>query len=659
MKQIFYFLLLITPTLTFSQSFEPPEMRFGKDYEDAVKQDSWEIVTDDDALILFAKSDYSFEVIGESIGLEETYHFRYKVLTKEGTELADVKLLCPTYLDEQIGTISASSYTMVNGSIEETKLKRKDVFKKDIDDYISEYSFAIPNVKEGSVFEFEYTRRKPGRYRPSTWYFNDDVPVLYSQNSFNVPEWYSYQEGHKGITPYVLRDNEFSKVRLGAGYESVPSKKHILAKANMPAFKEEAFVANIDDYREHHRYRLEYVKFPNSPIDYFVSSWKDINYSLLNDEYADIYKDSKHIQEVVTTYAAHKETKEEKIIALYNYVTENIDIEYEGWVFPSKNSKQIIKNGAGNLADANLLLVSLLHNAGIKANPLLISTREDGYLDFSDADPASFSYPIVMAERGEGDIILLNASSTMRPYDHARPQDYNRSAWMVSSSNPDWVDAESLAPVSKQLFRIIGELDATGNFSGNIESTSTGFISIAQREQLKEKNDQRVFENLFEEAEYNSKMKISDFDHSDIEDCYENFTMSASVEIPNYSNSIGDFLYFDPFILGKVSDNPFKKEDRDYPVDIPYPKSTIITLNIKLPEGYKLEEVPQPQQLMIDERTSAVIMLQEMSGSIIGNITFNSLNTFILPKEFDYLREYTDALMEQTNKTLTLVKSSN
>ena len=57
---------------------------------------------------------------------------------------------------------------------------------------------------------------------------------------------------------------------------------------------------------------------------------------------------------------------------------------------------------------------------------------------------------------------------------------------------------------------------------------------------------------------------------------------------------IGNKLYFSPLFFLKTSENPFKLEKREFPVDFGYPSSTKYMININLPEGYKVESAPSP-----------------------------------------------------------------
>ncbi|MBK8353121.1 MAG: hypothetical protein IPL21_16110 [Saprospirales bacterium] len=66
-------------------------------------------------------------------------------------------------------------------------------------------------------------------------------------------------------------------------------------------------------------------------------------------------------------------------------------------IFSTYTIKDAYKNGIGNVAEINLNLYKLLTNANIKADIVLLSTRDNGFLpEFPNI--TGFNYLIVMVE---------------------------------------------------------------------------------------------------------------------------------------------------------------------------------------------------------------------------------------------------------------------
>ena len=47
--------------------------------------------------------------------------------------------------------------------------------------------------------------------------------------------------------------------------------------------------------------------------------------------------------------------------------------------------------------------------------------------------------------------------------------------------------------------------------------------------------------------------------------------------------------------------NPFKSADRKYPVEMPYKMSEIYVLNMEIPKGYKVDEIPKSVRVKLNE----------------------------------------------------------
>jgi hypothetical protein len=59
-------------------------------------------------------------------------------------------------------------------------------------------------------------------------------------------------------------------------------------------------------------------------------------------------------------------------------------------------------------------------------------------------------------------------------------------------------------------------------------------------------------------------------------------------------------LYITPFINESISDNPLKQKKRTYPIDMIYPQKKALNSVIFIPEGYKVDFLPQ--KLNIDNK---------------------------------------------------------
>ena len=55
-----------------------------------------------------------------------------------------------------------------------------------------------------------------------------------------------------------------------------------------------------------------------------------------------------------------------------------------------------------------------------------------------------------------------------------------------------------------------------------------------------------------------------------------------------------DYLYVQPILAPPFRENPFKLEQRQFPIEIPYPLYFQQILILPVPKGYEIEEMPNP-----------------------------------------------------------------
>lgn len=147
-----------------------------------------------EAVVLFNTSEvyYFFGVNG--VQIETSYRIRIKVLKEKGIKEADIKF--PYFSKrryDDIHHIEAVSYNLdENGKIISSELEKKQVYDKQIDESRSEISFAVPNVKVGTVFEYKYKKTRKSFSNISPWMFQKSIPVKYSEFNLQVPEGFDF-----------------------------------------------------------------------------------------------------------------------------------------------------------------------------------------------------------------------------------------------------------------------------------------------------------------------------------------------------------------------------------------------------------------------------------------------------------------------------------
>ncbi|MBM3416742.1 MAG: DUF3857 domain-containing protein [Bacteroidetes bacterium] len=201
------FTVLITSAAT-GQSYN--KIRFGDVAEKDFAAKIYSVDSSANAVII---SDIGTSKIeGNSKGwfsLVFKHHKRIHILNKNGFDLSNVSIrLFSTGDDEEKPEkLKAVTYNLENGKVVESKLDVKEnVFKDKIDKNWGVKKFTFPNVKEGSIIEYEYTITSDFLSNLQPWEFQGAYPRLWSEYNLSVPEFMGYVFLTQGYKKFDLEE---------------------------------------------------------------------------------------------------------------------------------------------------------------------------------------------------------------------------------------------------------------------------------------------------------------------------------------------------------------------------------------------------------------------------------------------------------------------
>lgn len=219
------------------------------------------------AAVLFEKGEVRFEFTQEKgFIMVLTVKEKIKIYKKEGYDWANKKVLyrISNGVNESVSFSDAVTFNLVNGEIEKTKLKNDGIFDEKISKYYGSKKIAMPNVKEGTIIEYEYVLRSPIIGSLRDWNFQSSIPVNYSEYKTYVPEYYVFNQSAKGfLSPIISVEKTHRSVNYtyretnenGAVVANSTSREKLEYQEtqttylleNIPAMKDEAFVNNINN----------------------------------------------------------------------------------------------------------------------------------------------------------------------------------------------------------------------------------------------------------------------------------------------------------------------------------------------------------------------------------------------------------------------------
>ena len=152
-------------------------------------------------------------------------------------------------------------------------------------------------------------------------------------------------------------------------------------------------------------------------------------------------------------------------------------------------------------------------------------------------------------------------------------------------------------------------------------------------------------------------MGISDIEKVNEKETELPFQLKAKVMDYSIATVTPDKLYLLPIIPVSLTDIPFKLEERTYPIEMNYAEEISIIMDITLPEGYKIESVPEPVRF-ITEGNGIVITynVSQTPGKLNVNMKYTAKQLYFDPKEYAALKNIYSQRNQKFNEQIVLSK---
>jgi hypothetical protein len=572
------FSLLIFPTIIFSQK-DP--IRFGKisKAEKAIKKTNLD--PNADAVILCDFGEINF--LGNSV--EITRHTRIKILTQNGLSQANIFL---HYLsednNERIYKIKAHTINIdQQGKEKKIKVAKKEIYTIDLNKNWKEKRFTFPNVKVGSIIEYQYSKNSKNQVNLEEWTFQNKLPTLKSHLNVLVGEDLDYKivyNGNRLIGKY--------------GYGNTNS----WSLENLPPLKEEPFCPNPNDYVESVRFQLagykRYSSMPSGGSEYvkLMTTWENLAKEMLAlPDYKDILNRKRDANKILLQIINEEDNDLEKVKKIYSFIQNEIDWNGQYRLFPDEKFSTIMEQKRGSSAELNLCLVRLLQSADLNANPLIISTKENGLITKKYPLYTQFNHILAQVKIGKEDI-LMDAISKFRPYNLLEKDDLNPAGFLLSKDDSRWLEIDY---PKKTRTVIVNSL----KFEKNKMKSKIGYAffeheAVEYRKKFHQEKGKKSFVTTYLQETINgNEMTLDSFSVKNSHNLEKPFAVTCYFTRPLEEGLDAEIIYLDPFVKKHLEKNPFVNPIRYLPVDFILPSSEKFLFNLTIPDGFELAEIPE------------------------------------------------------------------
>ena len=623
------------------------------------------------AAILFSKGQTYFAFSdSEGFQLVTEVEMKIKIYTKEGYDWGTkhIQYYSSDNDRETVDVSKAVTYNLVDGSVKKAKLKSEGEFTEQLNKYWKVKKIVMPGVKEGSIVEFRYTIRSPFIHVFPDWRFQESIPVNHSEYITKSPEYFMFNTNFRGyyapkvtvaknnrslmMTSKERSENTVTSTTFENNKIDYLETETTYVLDNLPALKGETHVNNILNYAASVEHELSMIKYPNQPVKALSTNWEDVARTIYKmDNFGPELNKTGYFEDDINALLAGITSPAEKASAIFSYVKNRMNWnDYTGYACEA-GVRKAYNEKVGNIADINLMLTAMLRFAGLDANPVLVSTRSNKIALFPNT--SAFNY-VIASVNVEGKTVLLDATSKaampnilpIRALNWTGRQINKDGSSVLIDLMPGWI--------SREVVNMAVQLDTEGKVTGKAREQYFDYNALMFRENVAGINEESYIERM--EKHYNG-LEINAYKVTN-DDMSKPVMEEYDFVHKNVSDVIGDKIFISPMMFLSKTENPFKQEKREYPIDFIYPSQDKYLINIVLPEGYVVESMPQSVAMAMEENIGSFkYNIAQTDNKIQLSVVVDINYATVSPDYYLTIRDFYQKMIDKQGEKIVLKKA--
>ena len=451
-------------------------------------------------------------------------------------------------------------------------------------------SAKFPPLEHGDVVDVEFRRDDReqsffGDYFGETMYFADQVPMLVSTWTLLTPaerEFYFHQRNMDVKAAEAVRDDGKTAVRTWRREDIAKIK----TEPGMPSFREVAPQVQVTTYKDWNE---------------FAKWWA----SMIRNQYIA----SPEMKQKVRDLTASKETRMDKIRAIYEFVTG--DVQYRAWEFGPHGyqpytATQVFDSKNGDCKDKALLFNTMLKEIDVEGYPVLLyadDARDDEDLTLAQVGHFNHCIAYVPDTDGKGTPMFFDGTAEYASAFLPPGMDQGAKALVVKPDGATMMTIPKGAPDSTGILQKWDvKLHDDGSATIKCAMTWRGDLAIQLRNQFSVEGQRPlILQQLF--ARVLGKLKITEQSFDDLKDLSKpEASFRVTFEVEKFARGSGDTRtlptgFFD--IAGQFLRGMSMLKTREHDLVLSSVMNFRTEADYELPAGWSVEAAPENAALTI------------------------------------------------------------
>ena len=530
----------------------------------------------------------------------------------------------------------------------------RDLDDKDIKDYsaFSDYSLYMDSrVRVAQLYynkfpytiEYTYRLNYIGYINWPSWHSRNTLdPVELSKFEVLVPDNYKlrYWCNDKSVKPEILHEGKLYSWRA----------------ENLKELSYEAVGEDIEDV-------MTIVNI--APSDFEIegykgnmNSWKDFGlwvYNLFKGKDVLSQSAAKEINSIILP----GDNEKQKVLKLYKYLqstTRYVSVTLGVGAWQPFDAMYVHDRSYGDCKALSNYMVSLLKVAGIAAYPVLINNGDHRLPLITEFPSNQFNHVIVCVPL-EKDTTWLECTNQNILAGNIGWSNENRGALMItpgggvivntprSSSKQNMMQKKIEVTFSSNTALINGIIKWDGDQQNSVRS-------VAKKDVPKDR--EKWILKSFEVPD----VSIKDYSFYVADDSTNNVNLKLNLYLPKYATVSGSRIFFNPNLMQRRSYVPDKVSERLSPIRFSYPYHDIDTIIYKIPQGYKVEAVPDEMNLSSSFGNFSSRTIKDDDGNLLY-VRSLEIKVYEIPAEnYNEYRNFLSEVVKTDRLQVVLVKNN-
>lgn len=565
-----------------------------------------------------------YRYVNSYLGNYVEVYERIKIYNEEGYDNAIIIIPYP-----DVTKVKGATYNMVNGQMVKTKLDKDLIFTDEIIKGVDIKKFTFPNVSPGSVLELSYRSTKATGADIDLQY---DIPI--KRISIKITN-----RSQIGIE-ILQNPRAFLKVNRNEN-----GGVTLISASNVDALEPENYVYDMEMYRSY--LKINTISVTNS---FQFGNWKKLVELIMDiNDFTYAFKPKNTYKDEVARIIGGEVDRREQVKQIYNYLREEMKWDDSYGIIPDQTIKETFKKKEGSMADINAVFISMLESIDITANPVLVSTKLNGIP--LTASLSAFN-GLIAGVKFDDEIELFDVVGDRSSFNLLDQSLLNWQGIHINKKDKtfSWVNL-TVTDLSVKSIIASATIDEDLFISGKAKERNGGYYSAIKKYQLKDLGEDEMEDILNYDTE---GLEITEIKASIKEKVTD---VNYEFEIENAIDEIDGKMYFSPLLFFALSENPFQKNKRNYPIDFEFTFKKQLMINLEFPENYKVESLPKATKIVLPDGNGSFTYRITSNGNTIQVSTIFQINESVFPYDkYEILKEFFKVRIAKEKEKIVLSK---